>query len=184
LADVPEPGRVAIVNEPTTTPWSRRQLLRAGTISLAVAALGGARRVLADDAKPAAGTLSPEQLKELAAAKFVYIQSTRKDGTLSKPAEIWFAVMDGALWVGSSPDSWRAKRIRWGRPQAKIAIGSTSGPSFRATGSFVKDPALATKFCDALAVKYPDGWPRWEKSFRDGLADGKRVLIKYAPVAG
>ena len=172
------------MNAPTTTTWSRRQLLRAGTISLAVAALGGARRVLADDAKPAAGTLGPEQLKELAAAKFVYIQSTRKDGALGKPAEIWFAVMDGALWVGSSPDSWRAKRIRWGRPQAKIAIGSTGGPSFRATGSFVKDAALATKFCDALAVKYPDGWPRWEKSFRDGLADGKRVLIKYAPVAG
>lgn len=167
-----------------TTNWSRRQLLRAGTISLALATFGSARRVLADDAKPAGGAFTTEQLKQLAEAKFVYIQSTRKDGTLSKPAEIWFAVMDGALWVGSSPDSWRAKRIRWGRPQARIAIGSPSGPAFSATGAFVKDAARATKFCDALAVKYPDGWPRWEKSFRDGLVDGKRVLIEYTPVAG
>jgi hypothetical protein len=181
---MPMPGRVASVNALTTTIWSRRQLLRAGTISLAVAALGGAQRALADDAKPAAGTLSAEQLKQLAAAKFVYIQSTRKDGALSKPAEIWFAVMDGALWVGSSPDSWRAKRIRWGRPQAKIAIGSVDGPSFRATGSFVKDPALYAKFCDQLAGKYPEKWSRWEQSFRDGLKSGERVLIKYTPVAG
>lgn len=184
LADARAADRFAFVKELVTTTWSRRQLLRAGTISLALAALGGARRVLGDDAKPAAGTLSPEQLKLLGEAKFVYIQSTRKDGTLSKPAEIWFAVMDGALWVGSSPESWRAKRIRWGRPQAKIAIGSTSGPSFRATGSFVKDPALYGKFCDQLAAKYPEKWSRWEQSFRDGLKSGERVLIKYTPVAG
>lgn len=172
------------MNATTTTHLTRRRLLRAGTLALAATAFSGARRAFADDAKPAAGKLSPELEKQLAAAKFVYIQSTRKDGTLSKPAEIWFAVMDGALWVGSSPDSWRAKRIRWGRPQAKIAIGSPSGPAFSATGAFVKDPALAKRFCDALAVKYPDGWPRWEKSFREGLVDGKRVLIRYAPVAG
>jgi len=161
-------------------------LRAAGMTAAAAAAVVVTRtRALADAPKDAsAGKLTPEQEKQLAAAKFVYIQSTRKDGTLSKPAEIWFAVMDGALWVGSSPDSWRAKRIRWGRPQAKIAIGSPSGPAFRATGAFVKDAALATKFCDALAVKYPDGWPRWEKSFREGLVDGKRVLIRYAPVAG
>ena len=56
------------MKELETTTWSRRQLLRAGTISLALAAVG-ARRVLADDAKPAAGTLSPEQLKQLGEAK-------------------------------------------------------------------------------------------------------------------
>jgi hypothetical protein len=181
---MPVPGRLALVNAFETTPWSRRQLLRAGTILLAMAALGGARRAFADDAKPAAGTLSPEQLKQLDAAKFVYIQSTRKGGVLGKPAEIWFAVMDGALWVGSSPESWRAKRIRWGRPQAKIAIGSVDGPSFRATGAFVKDPALYAKFCDQLAGKYPEKWSRWEQSFRDGFKSGERVLIKYTPVAG
>jgi hypothetical protein len=165
--------------------WSRRRVLRAGTLTLA--ALGLAPGVLraAEPAKPAAaGSLTPEQLKQLEAAQFVYIQSTRKDGALSKPAEIWFAVMDGVLWVGSSPDSWRVKRIKGGSPKARIAIGKSSGPAFDATGALVSDPALAKRFCDQLAVKYPGTWPRWEKSFREGLVDGKRVLIKYTPVAG
>jgi hypothetical protein len=167
----------------TKRTWTRRDVLRTGG-SLAVAALAARATSARADAPPAAGKLTPEQEKQLAAATFVYISSTRKDGTLGKPAEIWFAVMDGAVWVGSAPDSWRAKRIRWGRPQAKIAIGSPSGPSFRATGSFVKDADAYKKFCDQLAVKYPDRWPRWEKSFREGLASGERVLIRYAPVAG
>lgn len=167
--------------------WSRRRVLRLGGATLAL--LGLARTVRADEpplARSAAlpGALTPEQLKLLADAKFVYIQSTRKDGTFGAPAEIWFAVMEGALWVGSAPTSWRAKRIRLGRPQAKIAIGSVGGPSFRALGGIVKDAALAKAFCDALAVKYPDKWPRWEKSFRDGLASGERVLIRYARTPG
>jgi hypothetical protein len=166
-------------------PWSRRRVLRAGGAALSLLVLARTRaRAAGAPAPDAAGKLTPEQLQHLADAQFVYIQSTRKDGTLSKPAEIWFAVMDGAVWVGSSPDSWRAKRIRWKRPQARIAIGSVDGPSIRATGAFVKDPELYKKFCDQLAVKYPAKWPRWEKSFREGLASGERVLIRYTPVAG
>jgi hypothetical protein len=171
--------------------WSRRRVLRAGTLT--VAALGLAPAVLhadapaptAADAAQAGGAKSgftPEQQKALEAAQFVYIQSTRKDGTLSKPAEIWFAIMDGALWVGSAPDSWRAKRIRAGRTKARIAIGKPSGPAFEANGAIVNDAELAKRFCDQLAVKYPGSWPRWEKSFREGLLDGKRVLIRYTPV--
>jgi len=170
---------------PTTTPlWSRRALLRGVGSLAALALVARSRAALADSKPPAApAKLTPEQTKELEAAKFVYISSTRKDGSLGAPAEIWFAVMDGAVWVGSPPDSWRAKRIRWGRPQAKIAIGQAGGTSFRATGAFVKDPALYKQFCDKLGVKYPDRWPRWEKSFRDGLASGERVLIRYSPLA-
>jgi len=163
-------------------PWSRRRVLRAGAIAVSLLVLRRTRAAAAD-APSGAGKFSAEQEKLLADAQFVYIQSTRKDGTLSKPAEIWFAVMDGALWVGSSPDSWRAKRIRWKRPQARIAIGSVSGPAFTATGAFVHDATLEKRFCDQLAVKYPAKWPSWEKSFREGLASGTRVLIRYTPVA-
>jgi hypothetical protein len=167
--------------------WSRRRVLRLGGATLAL--LGLARTVRADEpprerTAGLPGALTPEQEKLLADARFVYIQSTRKDGTLGKPAEIWFAVMEGALWVGSAPTSWRVKRIRWGRPQAKIAIGGTGGPTFRALGAIVKDAALAKKFCDQLAIRYPAQWPRWEKSFREGLASGERVLIRYAPTPG
>jgi hypothetical protein len=143
----------------------------------ATATSGGAR------APVSATKLSAEQTARLEKAKFVYISSTRKDGTLGSPAEIWFAVIDGAVWVASAPDAWRVKRIRWGRPQAKIAIGSEDGPSLRATGQIVQDPDLYRRFCDQLGTKYPDRWPRWERSFREGLVSGERVLIRYSPVS-
>ena len=126
--------------------------------------------------------LTTAESRELADATYIYLSSTRKDGSLSKPAEIWFQVIDGAIYVGTRPDSWRAKRLGWGRDGAKIWIGKRDGPSLRATGAFVKDPALYQRFCDGLAAKYPKTWPRYEKGFREGLPDGSRVLIRYTPV--
>jgi hypothetical protein len=185
LANARTDASVERVTNLANDPWSRRRLLRAGGAALSLLVVGRTRAAAADPPAPGTGgTLSPEQLKQLADAQFIYIQSTRKDGTLGKPAEIWFTVMDGAVWVGSAPSSWRAKRIRWKRPQVRIAIGSTSGPSLRATGSFVKDATLENRFCDQLAVKYPAKWSSWEKSFRGGFASGERVLIRYTPVAG
>ena len=55
-------------------------------------------------APPAHAELSAEIKTALASSKFVYIASTRKDGTLSKPAEIWFLYHDGAVYVGTPPD--------------------------------------------------------------------------------
>jgi hypothetical protein len=127
--------------------------------------------------------LSAANRKALEDARFVYIQSTRKDGSLSKPAEIWFAFFDDAVWVASAPTSWRVKRIKWKRPQARIAIGTQDGPSIRARGALVQDEKLYDRLCSTFAVKYPDRWPRWEGSFRDGLRSGERVLIRYTPVA-
>ena len=133
--------------------------------------------------------LLPGQVAALSAAideglqtsKFVYISSTRKDGNLSKPAEIWFMYHDGAVYVGTSPKSWRAKRIAWKRPQAKIWVGKPDGPSFTATGAFVNDGATQELLLKTFAQKYPDGWGRWEKNFRDGFKDGSRVVVKYTP---
>lgn len=130
---------------------------------------------------PAWAALSPELESGLRDSKYVYIQSTRKDGSLSKAAEIWFLHHDGAVYVGTRPTSWRAKRIKAGRPQAQIAIGKTDGPSFKATGAIVKEPATEKLMLETFAKKYPDGWPRYEKEFRSGFADGSRVLIKYTP---
>ncbi len=129
----------------------------------------------------AQAALSPELEAGLRDSKYVYIQSTRKDGNLSKAAEIWFLHHDGAVYVGTRPTSWRAKRIKAGRPQAQIAVGKVGGPSFKATGAIVKEPATEKLLLETFAKKYPDGWPRYEKEFRSGFEDGSRVLIKYTP---
>lgn len=132
-------------------------------------------------AAPAHAEPSAEIKAALASSKFVYIASTRKDGSLGKPAEIWFLYHDGAVYVGTPPTSWRARRIKAGRTQAKIWVGKADGPSFTAIGAIVSDPGAQQAMLEAYAKKYPDGWSRFEEKFRSGFKDGTRVLIKYTP---
>jgi hypothetical protein len=131
-----------------------------------------------------AGDLSVEIKSALASSKYVYISSTRKDGKLSKPAEIWFLYHNGAVYVGTPPTTWRARRIKAGRTQAKIAVGKPDGPSFIATGAIVNEPDVYPVMFETYAKKYPDGWPKFEEKFRSGFKDGSRVLIKYTPKDG
>lgn len=125
--------------------------------------------------------LSAELKKALGESEYVYISSTRKDGSLSKAAEIWFMYHNGAVYVGTLPTSWRAKRIKWGRTAARIAVGKADGPSFVATGAIVKDPETEKVMLETYAKKYPGGWPTYSEKFRKGFQDGSRVLIKYTP---
>lgn len=158
--------------------------MRALKLVVAVALLCGA--ALPIGVTPAAAAdesvLSAAQQKDLGAAKYVYIQSTRKDGSLSKPAEIWFLFHDGAVWVGTTPQSWRAKRIQAGRPRARIAIGKLDNEPFFANGEIVKDATAQELMLKTYADKYPDGWSRYAEKFRTGFQDGSRILIRYTPV--
>ncbi len=130
----------------------------------------------------AAATELPAAVREqLASAKYVYISTQRKDGSFSKPAEIWFMYHDGAVWVGTPPTTWRVKRIKHHRPNAKIAVGKPDGPSFDAVGSIVTDAKVADLLFQTYAKKYPDRWPGYEQKFKDGMKDGSRVLVKYTP---
>ena len=132
-------------------------------------------------ARSRASELSPELKTALTNSKYVYISSTRKGGTLGKPAEIWFLYHDGAVYVGTPPTSWRVRRIKAGRPQAKIAVGKPDGPSFMATGAVVNEPDIYPLMYETYAKKYPDGWTQHEEKFRSGFKNGSRVLVKYTP---
>ena len=125
--------------------------------------------------------LSAELQQTLDSSKYVYIQSARKDGSMGKAAEIWFFPYKGAVWVCSPVTTHRVKRIQAGQTKAKIAVGKSDGPSFTAKGSLVKDPEADKVMFEIFAKKYADGWSSYEKSFRDGLANGSRTLIKYEP---
>ncbi len=128
--------------------------------------------------------VSPAIKTELANSKYVYISTARKNGSLSKPAEIWFMYQNGAVYVASPPTTWRVRRIKKGRTQAKIAVGKPDGPSFMATGAIVNEPDIYPTLFETYAKKYPDGWSKFENNFRNGLKDGSRVLIKYTPKDG
>jgi len=129
----------------------------------------------------AAAGLAPDVEKALREATYVYVQSERKTGEWSKPAEIWFHVEGGKVYVGTRPTSWRVRRIGWKRARARIAVGSADGPAFEATADLVKDPALENRLMEAFAKKYPDGWKKHEQAFRDGFKSGDRVLVRYTP---
>ena len=126
-------------------------------------------------------SLSPELLKMLESSKYIYVQSTRKNGELGKAAEIWFMLHNGAVWVCSPPTTYRVKRIKAGKTKTKIFVGKPDGPSFNAKGSLVKDPAVNKVLFEAYAKKYGSDWTSYEKKFREGLADGSRVLVRYDP---
>ena len=132
----------------------------------------------------AAADLSPELQQALDSSRYVYIQSERKSGELGAKAEIWFMHHDGAVWVASQDSTYRARRLKAGRTKAKVWIGSKDGPSFEANGSIVEDAAVDEMLFARFAEQYADGWPKFEASFRKGLAEGgSYVLIKYTPVA-
>ena len=125
--------------------------------------------------------LAPEVGRALEESKYVYVQSERKTGELGKPAEIWFHYEGSAVYVGTRPSSWRVRRIKAGRPRARIAVGKVDGPAFEATGALVRDTALEQRLMDDFARKYPEGWSRHAESFREGFKTGERVLVRYTP---
>ena len=133
-------------------------------------------------AAPFAGAeLTPDTIRRLESSPYVYVATQRKDGSFGTAAEIWFMYDQGAIWMASPITAWRVKRIRAGRPAARIAVGKKDGPSFMATGSFVRDPGAYERLYATFAKKYPDGWPKYAERFRDGLKDGSRVLMRYQP---
>jgi hypothetical protein len=155
--------------------WRQKMRNAAAGVLVVLTLCGGSAR---------AADLSAEIKSALANSKYAYISSTRKDGKLSKPAEIWFLYHNGAVYVGTPPTTWRARRIKAGRTQAKIAVGKPDGPSFSATGAIVNEPDIYPVMFETYAKKYPDGWPKFEEKFRSGFKDGSRVLIKYTPKDG
>jgi hypothetical protein len=158
---------------------TRTRTARLGNLVVALAVVAAVLATVAH-----AGDLPADVTRALDSSKYVYISSTRKDGSLGKPAEIWFLYHNGAVYVGTPPTAWRAKRIKKGRTAAKIAVGKVDGPSFTATGAIVNEPDLFPVLYETYAKKYPDGWPQFEAKFRNGFKDGSRVLIKYTPKAG
>jgi len=128
-----------------------------------------------------AAALAPELERALRESKYVYIRSERKSGELGKPAEIWFFYDGSAVHVGTRPSAWRVRRIKAGRRRARIAVGKADGPAFEASGEILHDPALEGRLLAEYARKYPEGWARFEQSFREGFKNGERVLVRYKP---
>jgi hypothetical protein len=167
---------------------TRRSFLALGAAGAAAWVLPGPR---------AARALSfelPEAARDaLAASPLVYVSPLKKDGSESTcHGEVWF-VQDGKdVVLVTAVDRWKARSVRAGLGRARLWVGDfgvwtradgkyKSAPTFLATVSLDAAAAARERALEAFGKKYPDEWDKWGPRFRDGLADGSRVLLRYVP---
>ena len=155
--------------------------------------VGGAAGSLLLAAAPRAAfaQLPAEALEE---SDLVYLTPLGVDGSESRcQAEVWFVYDGAALFVVTAKDAWRARAVRQGRDRARVWVGDlgnwkrTDGayrdlPMLEARGELVGDAATQAAVLELFADKYPISWFRWGPRFRNGLADGSRVMLRYRPL--
>lgn len=116
----------------------------------------------------------------LSGAKNLYVATERKDGSRSDAAPIWFMADDDALWFTTVPTSWKAKRVRLGRP-LHVHVGARSGPYFKGRGTVVTDPAVAARMAPVYRRRY---WLAWLGFFRpdpERVRSGRTVIVRVEP---
>ncbi len=123
----------------------------------------------------------------------IYLTPIQSNGDESScQAEVWF-VHDGVdMYVCTSSKSWRAQAPTVGLNRARIWVGDlgswkkTKGkykelPHAEAEATVVNDDAITQKALQLFGDKYPVQWIVYESRFRNGLADGSRVMLRYHP---
>ncbi len=170
---------------------SRRKFL--GSAAVLTAGLVLPVRAFSDATSDAA-TLS-QALKAAKTSPLIYVSPLKKDGLESRcHGEVWFVAAGNDLLVVTNPERWRAACIGAGLDRARIWVGDfglwkKSGGEFRKAPSYVAtakldgDPASQKQALEAFGKKYPDEWDKWGPRFRDGLASGERVMIRYTPAS-
>ncbi len=162
---------------------TRRELLIAGA---AVAFLP--RTVRAD-----AGGLSAAARAALGTSPLVYISALKRDGAESRcHAEVWFAQEGDSALVVTGSDRWRAQAIQKGLTRARLWVGDhgvwdksgkdsayQAAPSFLAAASIEVAPAQHDHALVLFGSKYTKEWGSWGPRFKNDLADGSSVLIRY-----
>jgi len=123
----------------------------------------------------------------------IYISPFKSDGALSRcQAEVWY-VQDGAdMYVVTASNAWRARAISRGLQRTQVWVGDVgqwqrSGgryknlPALQASGSRIDDAVEQVRLLEKFGAKYSDEWGTWGPRFRNGLADGSRVMLRYQP---
>ena len=129
----------------------------------------------------------------LETSKLVYLTPLKSDGEESRcKAEIWFGYHAGDVFVVTPLEAWRAQAVAKGLRRARMWVGEygvwtradgafRQGPELMASAAIETDAATQAAVLAAMAGKYADdGWSRWGPRFEAGLADGGRVMIRYA----
>lgn len=161
--------------------------------SAAAAALLIPHRSIADAESAGATGLSEATRNAAAKSPLIYISPLKRDGSESLcHGEVWFAQDGDDLLVVTEPKRWRAAAIGKGLDRARIWVGDygvwkraedrfREAPSFVAIASLESDRDAHARALTALGGKYSAEWSKWGPRFEQGLASGKRVMIRYRP---
>ena len=157
---------------------------------------GAAAALLPGSLRAEAGALSPAARAALGTSPLVYVSTLKSDGSESRcHAEVWFVGDGDAALVVTAASAWRAAAIGKGLTRARLWVGDhgrwsagstshRSSPSFLAHASLEKTPAQHDHALALFGSKYTAEWGSWGPRFKNGLADGSRVLIRYAAIPG
>ncbi len=140
-----------------------------------------------------AGTALPWTALAADESELIYLSPLKSNGDLSScQAEVWY-VQDGSnMYVVTASSAWRARAIAQGLSRTQVWVGDVgpwqrSGgsyknlPAMQANGSRVEDAAEHARLLEKFGAKYASGWDSWGPRFRNGLADGSRVMLRYQP---
>ena len=130
---------------------------------------------------------------KLETSPLVYITPIKSNGEESRcKAEIWFSHHEGDVFVVTPPETWRARAVGKGLTKARLWVGDfgewkqsdgafRKAPEYMTTASIESEGEVHERVLSAMGEKYAEtGWGRWGQRFKDGLADGSRVMIRYA----
>ena len=177
---------------PLRDPQLTRRDFLAGATATA-AALLVPRRSLAEPAAAGATGLSEAARSAAAKSPLIYVSPLKSDGSESLcHGEVWFAMDGDDLMVVTTPKRWRAAAIGKGLDRARIWVGDygvwkraegrfREAPSLVALASLESDRDAHTRALAKFGGKYSDEWSKWGPRFEQGLASGKRVMIRYRP---
>jgi hypothetical protein len=178
-------GGAAVLAAGESGALGRREVLRGGAVLL------GALLLPAAGARAQGGfELAAETRAALEKQPLVYISPLRKDGKESRcHGEVWYFIDQGDVVIGTDPARWKARAVQSGRDRARIWVPKSSGAqgykdalSFEARARLEPDRAVFDRLFERFAAKYGGEWDTWGPRFRDGYADGTRVVLRYTPV--
>jgi hypothetical protein len=144
--------------------------------------------------RPVRANLPEATQAALRESDVIYLTPLKADGAESRcKAEIWFVEDEGAMYLVTSAQAWRARAIAQGLTRARVWVGEfgtwtdakdafRAAPMLETVGSRVTDEQAQARVLERMGEKYRLSWLVWGPRFRNGLADGSRVMLQYVPV--
>jgi hypothetical protein len=164
---------------------SRRTILQLCGTALAIGAV---------PFRAVAAAVNDATQKALGKSDTIYITPLKKAGAESTcHAEVWFTYDGSDIYVVTSSKAWRARAVSLGL-SARMWVGEfgewkdskeayRKAPQITATGTLITDTAVQMQILDRFGKKYYVQWVGWGPTFRSGLKDGSRVMLRYTPAS-